>query len=116
MTTWPESLPAAPLLDGFSETPPDLTLRTQMEQGPAKTRRRTTAGVTQMTAAYFLTRAQVETLLDFYTADLSGGSLSFAFVHPRTGDNVNVRFRQPPALTPLNGIYCRVKLSLEVLP
>ena len=45
MTSWPATLPVSPLLDGFIETVPETIIRTDMDQGPAKTRQRTTAGV-----------------------------------------------------------------------
>ncbi len=44
MATWPATLPA-PALSSLRETPPDNLIRTQMDKGPAKVRRRTTANV-----------------------------------------------------------------------
>ncbi|QLH37711.1 MAG: hypothetical protein HWD60_00095 [Defluviicoccus sp.] len=41
---WPSSLPQKPLVDGFSETAPNLVVRSPMDVGPAKVRRRATAG------------------------------------------------------------------------
>ncbi|MBI1215690.1 MAG: hypothetical protein GC185_07720 [Alphaproteobacteria bacterium] len=116
MTDWPATLPPQPLLDGYHETLPDLALRTDMAQGPAKLRRRTTAGVAQLSLAYFMTKVQVQVLVDFYTDDLIGGTQSFTFIHPRSGDAVLCRFRQPPAPAALNGPYFRVRVELEVLP
>ncbi len=45
---WPPSLPQRPLAQGFSEQAPDTLIRTQMEAGPPKVRRRFTAGIRTM--------------------------------------------------------------------
>jgi hypothetical protein len=94
----------------------DTVLRTEMDQGPAKTRRRTTAGVRTLTMAYILSAAQTAVLDDFYLEDLSGGSLSFDYTHPRTAATVTTRFKKPPAYIPLNGGYFRAVLEMEILP
>jgi hypothetical protein len=116
MTAWPNTLPAAPLLEAFHETPPDTTLRTPMEQGPAKLRQRTTAGARLLTVTYLLSRTQVETLETFYTATLQGGSASFTYTHPRTGTTVSCRFTRPPEYGAVNGSFFKVALTLEILP
>lgn len=116
MPTWPSTLPAFPLAESFRETVPDTTLRTSMDYGPAKTRRRTTAGAAGIFAAYILDRTQVEHLDEFYQAALSGGALSFIFAHPRTGTEESCRFKKPPEYISLNGDYFRVLVELEVLP
>ena len=43
---WPPSLPQGPRLEDLEETPPTLAIRTGMDVGPAKVRRRAVAGVT----------------------------------------------------------------------
>jgi hypothetical protein len=113
---WPETLPSAPLLDGFQEVLPDTALRTSMDEGPAKVRQRGTAGVGQMNVSYILSAAQAGTLADFHAQGLSGGTMRFDFPHPRTGQNVACRFRKAPTLSALNGGYYRARIELEVLP
>jgi hypothetical protein len=51
-----------------------------MDVGPAKIRRRATAGVRPVTLSTELTQAQKERLEDFYEVDTSGGSLRFDWV------------------------------------
>lgn len=114
--TWPEGLPSAPLLEPYREKPPETALRTQMEQGPAKLRQRTTAGVGEMEVAYLLTVAQTAMLEDFYRDTLMGGSLAFAYAHPRKGVDVAVRFKKPPQIASGNGRYFELRFELEVLP
>lgn len=113
---WPETLPASPLVDGYQETLPQTVLRTEMDMGPAKTRRRTTAGVGQITVAYLLTTAETATLESFYRDTLAGGALPFAYRLPRGGGAAVCRFKKPPALVAVNGKCFRAVLELEVLP
>lgn len=114
--TWPDALPAAPLLESFSETPADTAIRTDMEQGPAKTRRRTTAGVAMLTCVYLLSKSQTAALDAFFAEACAGGALGFVMTHPRTGLSVSCRFTQPPQYIPTNGAYFKAQLKLEVLP
>lgn len=116
MADWPLTLPTAPLLDRFQETLADTVVRTSMDQGPAKLRRRTTAGVSQMDLCYLLTGAQAVTLETFYKDELQGGSLPFGMLHPRRQEPVTVRFRKPPRLTPKSTRHYMASLELEVLP
>ena len=116
MTDWPEMLPAAPLNEGFRETMADTLVRTGMDQGPGKTRRRGTAGVGALTLQYILSTDEMTALRHFHDADLGGGALAFAFSHPVTGVPLNCRFKSPPAFTTLNGGYFRAALEFEVLP
>ena len=116
MPAWPITLPASPLVEGFRETPPDTVLRSPMDQGPAKLRRRTTAGTGALSLTYLLSRAQVNALMDFFNDTLAGGSLPFDFTHPVNGATLACRFRQMPAYAPVNAEYFRAAIELEVLP
>lgn len=116
MADWPLTLPTAPLLDRFQETLADTALRTSMEQGPAKLRQRTTAGVALLDMTYLLTGAQAATLEGFYKTTLAGGTLAFAFLHPRRLESVQARFRKPPRLVPRGGQHYMASVELEVLP
>lgn len=116
MTSWPSQLPAYPLLDGFRESVPDTAIRTDMEQGPAKVRLRTTAAVSRLSCAYLMSKAQVTALDTFYQAGLQGGALSFEFLHPRRNVTVMARFVRPPEYAAGNGGFFRVSAELEILP
>jgi len=76
---WPASLPQSYLLLGGSETAPNLILRTQMDAGPAKTRKRFTAGVRQMRVQWLMSRSQKDTFDAFYRVTLGGGALPFDY-------------------------------------
>jgi hypothetical protein len=116
MTSWPDTLPAYPLLDGFHETVPNTVIRTDMEQGPAKVRLRTTAAIRAMSLAYLMSKTQVTALETFYLATLQGGALLFDFMHPRSNATVSCRFVKPPEYATSNGNFFKVALELEVLP
>ena len=115
MASWPGTLPATPLLRGYAESPPDLTIRTQMDQGPAKIRRRFTAAPRPMRFAFNMTTAQIAILDTFYVTTLSGGALTFTFTNPRTAATDTYRFLSPPTYTPWSGSYWRVELDLEIV-
>lgn len=116
MPSWPPTLPSSPLADGLRETLPATALRTEMDQGPAKLRRRTTAGAATLSVNYLVSRAQVDGLQEFFNETLAGGTLPFDFTHPVSGASVSCRFRQPPAYAAVNAQYFRAALELEVLP
>ncbi len=116
LANWPESLPSKVLIERYQETFPDTVVRTSMEQGPAKLRQRSSAGVGEMTVGYLLTVSQVGVLEDFYRTTLAGGSLGFSYQHPRRSDMVTARFRKPPQIAPRSGRYYLARLELEILP
>ncbi len=116
MPVWPATLPQDVLIDGYDETPPNTTLRSQMDQGPDKVRRHFTAGERVFSATVALTRDQVETLDSFYLTDLQGGALRFDWTHPRAQAAVQFRFRSPPRYKPQSQTDWLVQLQLEILP
>lgn len=113
---WPETLPQQPVKDRYSEQLAATTLRTAMDQGPAKLRQRTTAGVATLEAGYLLTGTIAAVLEQFYTETLRGGSLSFIYPHPRRKTPVMARFRQPPEIMAQSGRYYLARVMLEILP
>lgn len=113
---WPAGLPQAPLAERYSETLPDTVIRTQMDQGPAKLRQRTTAGVGAMDVAFLLEAAGAALLEEFYRETLGGGTAPFVMPHPRRAVPVTVRFKKAPQLTAESGVHYLARLELEVLP
>jgi len=112
---WPETLPQILLLEGFAASPRDSVIRSQMEYGPAKVRRRTTSGPRPIQGNLILTVDQFATFRGFYEDDLLGGSLRFDWVEPETGDPVEMRFQEAPSWIRVEQFY-NVSLSLEILP
>ncbi len=79
LAQWPASLPAAYLVAGYREQAGTNALRTQMDAGPAKTRRRFTAGVRTLQVRWQMTTRQKGTVDAFYHDTLEGGALAFRY-------------------------------------
>ena len=117
--TWPTSLPQTPLLDGYSETLSIATLRTPMDNGPAKSRRRSKLP-TPIQCGFTMTAAQVETLRDFVENTLFGVR-RFNFTHPRLRTAVEVKIvpgsdGKHYDLSPLGAGIWHVSIAMEILP
>jgi hypothetical protein len=65
------------LAPGYDEQPPDERIRTPMDVGPAKLRRRASAGVQPIKGTIRCSSTQRTTCDDFYRTTLSGGVLQF---------------------------------------
>lgn len=113
---WPMELPQDVLIEGYDEKFSSQTIRTTMETGPAKVRRRTSAGVRSLSVSIDLSRDQADLLDAFYHVTLQGGALAFEWRHPRTQSPCVMRLVDPPSTKPLSGKLWIGKLSLEVLP
>lgn len=87
---WPASLPAAPLVDGFSETLGANILRTPTDAGPAKMRYRGQRP-DRVSCVYLMTTEQVGAL-DVFARDTLRGVRRFGWPHPRRGVQVEARF------------------------
>lgn len=115
---WPAGLPQV-VEKGFSESIGLNVLRTPMDAGPAKMRRRSLRP-SIMNVSFLLTTAQVATLETFVLTTLNG-TARFGFPHPRKGVQVetrivpgsdgmyyNISYRAPG--------YYGVAMQLEILP
>lgn len=114
MAVWPSQF--CPLLNSLQEAPPNNTIRSSMDVGPQKVRRRTTANIRPISFRMFLKKADLQTLDDFYTTDTYSGSEEFDFIHPRTLQPVKARFVEPPTYTERSGVGYEATVSLEIMP
>jgi hypothetical protein len=113
---WPGSLPQRALKNGYMEKPRKIALRTQMDAGTAKTRRRFTAGPAPIDVQFRMSSAQVDTVLGFYGDTLADGALPFDWLHPRTQVLATWRFLEEPSVSPIDGPWFAVSCKLEKLP
>ena len=111
----PASLPQKPLMSGFSETMPNLVVRSQTDTGPAKVRVRATDGATSFDSQFRMTAAQLATFRTFFTTDLKAGTLAFDWKHPITNASRAFRVIDAPKIAP-GGASWLVSLRIEMLP
>lgn len=112
---WPTTLPQALLLSGYGQKAADVILRTSMDTGPAKARRRASAGVEPVEGKLIVTAIELGYLRTFYDTTLLNGALRFSWKDPVTGTSEELRFTKPLAWTSVLGKY-QVVLSLEIMP
>ena len=114
---WPSTLPAKPLGDGFSEQPPNLVVRSTMDVGQAKMRRRATAGPSRLQMSFQMTTDQLAIFRAFLAADLQGRALPFTWEHPINGNVQSFRIIENPTFTAVaNGLAWQVAVVMERLP
>lgn len=94
MATWPSTLP--PIRLPVQSSRQDGTIRTSMETGPQKVRRRFTATSRYYSFPLRMTGAQFATLETFFDDTLGGGALTFTMDDPHTGSSETFRFQAPP--------------------
>jgi len=117
IAVWPADLPQEVLFDGYKERPAKVLLRTPMDAGPAKVRRRTTAGIRNIQFVVEMTRAQAVIFETWYRDILKDGSLAFEWVHPRTQASCIYRFTDNGYdISLVTGALCHVACYLEILP
>src|SRR5262245_1456135 len=112
--SWPLSLPTGFLAGTDKQTGEDNLLRSQMDIGPAKVRRRTTAGAGSLEGTLYLDQSQFDTFMQFWRQTTRSGALAFTFY-----GTVLLRFRQAPTWVNermASGMHYRVTINLEVLP
>lgn len=110
MTSWPSKFKIN--RDNFTEKLPNRVIRSNMDVGPAKTRRRTVLGVKELSGGIHCLPEDYPEFEQFY---LDNDAVWFDFPHPRTGQIVRARFKDVPSAT-LNETIYEITFSLEILP
>jgi len=111
---WPEGLPNTLLMEGLAGKRSSNVIRTQMDAGPKKVRRRYTASTKYFTGKLLLDAGQLSELEQFYRAVLADGVLRFNFIDPQTLETGEFRFTEDYSENSTNGMF-EVTLSLERL-
>ena len=116
MTTifWPEILPCGLLASGFSKQPQSNVIRTEMDAGPKKTRRRYTARTVNYTGKQIFDYFELEVFEQFYRNELADGVLRFNFADPITEETAEFRFLSDYKVTAIENHY-EVSMQLERL-
>lgn len=115
---WPTELSDLLDSDSFGYSIGDTVIRSDMDTGPAKLRRRSTKGIDKVTCSQKMAFDDFQTVYDFFDIDLNGGVTPFTFNHPFTGVPTDWRFISPPEFKPLGngGIEFGISMSWEKLP
>lgn len=124
MTTaiWPTTLPQNLRVTDHDETPPATILRTEMDAGPAKTRRRFSAMPRPFRGSLIMTREQLAIFDEFFNDTIEGGALAFTWKLPRTATTWDVKITAQPTYRPTApravdaSDHWIVNLELETVP
>ena len=112
-TAWPSSLPTCILQDGFGQQARPNNIRTKMEAGLDKIRRRYTTPIVDSTPAMVLSFTQYEAMEVFYNTTLQGGTLSFNFTDPADDTQYEYQFLSPPSYTSYGPLNYLVQMQWE---
>lgn len=114
---WPASLPQEPLVNSYEEQPPKTAIHTEMDRGPAKSRRRSTAMPRPIQMRFLMDSSQLDTFDEFFGDTIKGGALKFDFDEPRTGTTKEFKMdRERPVYTPLGGGLFHVDVTMTLQP
>jgi hypothetical protein len=120
LISWPDTLPI-PLITPYDEQIAEVALRTPMEVGPAKVRRRFTKSWRVFKVAFDLDQEQRDTMIDFFVNRCRDGELSFAWPNPEWADpdaaSLTFRFIPPLRMAEMGvGGLWRATVGLEIPP
>lgn len=117
MANWPVSLPK-PALSGYSVEPQNAVLKTQMEAGPNRYRKRYTAVPTDIKGRILLNAAQMAIFKTFYQVTINQGADWFVFDGLNTGSGFTVgsevHFTEPYKANLIGRGQWDVSFSLEL--
>lgn len=114
--TWP--LPYQILQSGFNQQATDNRIRSKVEAGVDKLRKRYTTPIKNINASMHLTYAQYDTLETFFNTTLQGGVLTFNYPDPTHQGDVTptmyeYRFLSTPTYSAAGGTHYVVTMNWE---
>lgn len=93
MPIWPLDCPQKPLREGYSDSTPNNLMRSDMETGPAKVRRRGNAKPHIASVTYVMSNEQANIFEDFAMNTLAGGAICLDWWHPVLARYVRARLQ-----------------------
>jgi hypothetical protein len=117
MAAWPDTLPK-PLLNGYGMEPQDAVIKTNMEAGPKRYRKRFTAVPYDLELSFVMTAAQMAIFKDFWHNQINLGADWFTFNGLNLGNgftvNSEVHAVMPYKASLIDPLKWQVNLSIEV--
>ncbi len=113
-TPWPATLPDC--VESWNETERPAVVRTDMDAGPPKVRRRFTAPMREIEVTMNLRNDQYSAFRDFFDVTLGQGVNWHSFRHPFTGAVEPFRFVAPFKIQSLSALAVVVSMTWEQLP
>jgi hypothetical protein len=114
MAVWPSTLPK-PNPDGYEEIMPDNAIRSDMDIGPAKVRKRGTSATTKYVLSFEMDNDGVNTLETFFSTTINDGVDTFDMDDPRNGTTETFRMIGPPKTVAITGTWFRSTVNVEKL-
>ena len=114
--TWPASLQQVLNEQGFTYEIGDTAIRSEMETGMPKVRRRFTKPINKLSCSILLNISQYSTFSVFFNTTLNGGVNTFNFNNPLSASTSEFRFITPPQISPLGGQVFQVSMQWEEIP
>lgn len=108
---WQSGLPSCP--SSWAETEADALLRTSVDVGLPKTRRRWTKPVKLVSVTMPIKRVLTPKFWAMYDITLQNGLLSFLYMNPLTKEWHVYKFASPPELSSGDGIVVQISMSWE---
>src|SRR5262245_89733 len=98
MPSWPPGLPDCVTADDYQEQWIGGWIKSEMESGPAQTRRRFTRARRKFQRSMIVDANQYDLFFNWWDIDLLGGTLPFDLMHPINGDPLSARFGEEPTV------------------
>ena len=111
---WPDFLPSDFLADGLSIQPQNNVIRTTMDAGPKKARRRYTARTINFIGKQRFDEFELDAFKQFFHTVLADGVLRFNFTDPINNQLAEFRFTENYTVIEIGGLY-EITLPLERL-
>lgn len=113
---WPSGLPQYVLQSGYREEKQDQVLRSNMEGGATKSRRRFTARFDLIDVRMRMSSEQAAQFENFYETTLKGGALNFDWIHPRRRTVKAMQIIGKVSISAADGDNFDVAFKVEIKP
>lgn len=110
---WPANLPGC--AESWEEFDQPVTVRTNMDAGQPKVRRRFTRTMRAVRVNFVMDHAQAMALRTYFEIDLQGGVQEHQFRHPFSNAVEAFRFMEAPRISEAGAFACAVSCAWEQL-